>query len=277
MPPMNARRHRSRTILPLAISLALHGAAFAACLDWRRPALVGATDSSIPVFLVIELPSGNSDTPGDGVSGAPVAEAAASIPIVSSEGMAPAPIAEPTTAASPPVAHSAIETERPQRRAAPQPPRTPPPKASVTNSRRRGVAPSPNPIADTASAPRASGEVTNAASTGAEGHPETVAPSGASLSADSDYLAAIMAALARHKHYPDRARLRGEQGTVLVAFAVDRSGRILSFDVRRGSGSAALDEAAEAMVRGTEPLPPAPPNIPGARFEIILPVSFNLR
>ena len=273
---MNARRYRSGTILPLAISLALHGAAFAAFLDWRQPVLVGATGPGIPVYLVIEPTSGNSDASGDENSGAPAADDAAAMPIASREDMAPAPIPEPTTAASPPMVSGPVETEPPQRRAAAQPSGAPPPKSSVTNSRRRRPVPSPNPIPEAASAPRASGEATNVTPAGAEGHSETVASSGVSISADSDYLAAIMAALARHKQYPDGARLRGEQGIVLVAFAIDRSGRVLSFDVRRSSGSAALDEAAEAMVRHTEPLPPAPSNIPGVRLEIVLPVSFNL-
>jgi periplasmic protein TonB len=92
-----------------------------------------------------------------------------------------------------------------------------------------------------------------------------------------DYFAELSAALARHQRYPEYARRRGEEGTVLIAFALDRAGRVLSFDIRKGSGNVALDQAAEEMVRDADPLPPAPPSYPGTRIEVTLPVLFNLK
>jgi len=273
---MSDRRLRGRTILPLAISLALHGAAFAAFLDWHRQASVGSTDAGIPVTLVIESGAGKPDAPAEEVVGVFPADTVASIPIISPADAAPAARSEPTIAALAPVENGPVDAESPRARGATPPPRPPPRKPSATNSGRRGPAPPPSQIAEVASAAPPSAEVTNVTAVGAGGDSKTTAPSGASLSADSDYLATIMAALARHKHYPDSARLRGEEGIVLVAFAVDRSGRVLSLDVRRSSGSNALDEAAEAMVRATEPLPPAPPSLPSTRLEIVLPISFSL-
>jgi len=86
-----------------------------------------------------------------------------------------------------------------------------------------------------------------------------------------------MASLARHKRYPELARERQEQGKVVIAFAIDRAGHIVSIDVRRGSGSAALDSAAEAMVRDSDPLPPLPASYRSARLDMTFPVAFTLQ
>lgn len=49
--------------------------------------------------------------------------------------------------------------------------------------------------------------------------------------------------------YPWQARLRGEQGTVLLSVLVDARGRVGELRVERSSGSRVLDEAAVAAVR----------------------------
>ncbi|HUN52892.1 MAG TPA: TonB family protein [Candidatus Sulfotelmatobacter sp.] len=108
--------------------------------------------------------------------------------------------------------------------------------------------------------------------------PQTVAPAAIVVSAPSaDYLAAVMAALERQKRYPEIARRRQEQGTVLIDFAIDRVGRVLSARIRRGSGSALLDSAAEAMVHQADPLPAPPASYAAARLELVLPVTFSLQ
>ncbi len=65
-----------------------------------------------------------------------------------------------------------------------------------------------------------------------------------------------MGALARPRYsdnprpaYPWSARVRGEEGTVLLAVHVDARGRVSDLRVERSSGSRALDEAATAAVR----------------------------
>lgn len=98
-----------------------------------------------------------------------------------------------------------------------------------------------------------------------------------SRSIDPAYLAQIMASLARHKRYPDLARQRQEQGNVVIAFAIDRAGHIVSIGIRRGSGSAVLDRAAEAMVRDSDPLPPLPASYDSARLDMTFPVAFTLQ
>lgn len=91
------------------------------------------------------------------------------------------------------------------------------------------------------------------------------------------YLAAIMTWLERHKEYPDEARSRHEEGTVLIAFVIDRDGQVLSFNIRRSSGSFVLDKAAEDLIHRADPLPPPPATYPGPRLQMVLPLTFALQ
>ncbi|MGH6817612.1 MAG: energy transducer TonB family protein [Methylovirgula sp.] len=70
------------------------------------------------------------------------------------------------------------------------------------------------------------------------------------------------------KEYPEAAR--PASGTAVVAFSVDRSGRITSARLVRSSGSAMLDEAAVATVRRADPVPAPPAGVPGGHFTIPL-------
>ncbi len=92
-----------------------------------------------------------------------------------------------------------------------------------------------------------------------------------------DYLRRLAAYLNRYKDYPHDARQRREQGVVRLHFIMDRSGRVLSYDVAGSSGSAALDEAARDLIRRAQPLPPVPPDYPGETLDLVVPVVFSLR
>jgi protein TonB len=83
--------------------------------------------------------------------------------------------------------------------------------------------------------------------------------------------------LEQHKRYPRQAQEQGQQGTPLLAFSVDRQGRVLSFRLARSSGFPLLDEEVLALIQRSQPLPPPPPEVPGARFDIVVPVSFTIR
>ncbi|SAY38294.1 energy transducer TonB [Candidatus Synechococcus spongiarum] len=61
--------------------------------------------------------------------------------------------------------------------------------------------------------------------------------------------------LNKHKRYPRRAQYRGEEGTVLVTFVVNRHGEVLNHEVERSSGNPLLDKEALAMIKRAQPLP----------------------
>ena len=81
--------------------------------------------------------------------------------------------------------------------------------------------------------------------------------------------------LAAHKTYPDAARRRGEQGRVVLRFTVDRSGKVTQVELATGSGSALLDDAAQAMLHNAS-LPPFPAAMPQERVTITVQIRYRL-
>ena len=81
----------------------------------------------------------------------------------------------------------------------------------------------------------------------------------------------MIAHLNRFKRFPSGA----SPGTVQVAFSIDRGGRVLSARLVRGSGDAALDEEAVAMIRRANPVPPPPDGLGGGAISLTVPVKFS--
>jgi protein TonB len=90
--------------------------------------------------------------------------------------------------------------------------------------------------------------------------------------AQANWNSLLYAQIARHKQYSG-----SERGTVRVAFSVDRSGVVHNARVLASSGSSILDREALAMLQRSQPLPPPPPEVPGAQIPKVLPVQYNIR
>lgn len=86
----------------------------------------------------------------------------------------------------------------------------------------------------------------------------------------------LSAWMQRNRRYPDAARNRGEEGVVVVRFTVDRSGQVVSVSLVRGSGHDALDDAAQAMLRGAS-VPPFPASMPQQQQTITVPIRYRLQ
>ena len=104
--------------------------------------------------------------------------------------------------------------------------------------------------------------------------PTASAPSPGRSDADTNYRGLAAAHLARFKQFPPDARSRGDQGSSLVTFSIDGSGRVTRVALVRGTGIASLDQEAQAMVRRASPFPPPPA---GRAVTITAPVNFHLR
>ena len=83
--------------------------------------------------------------------------------------------------------------------------------------------------------------------------------------------------LQQAKRYPSEARSRGEQGVVTLAFSIDRNGHVTSRRVAKGSGYAALDDEAMALVMRAQPMPAFPPSMTEAEISLTVPIRFSLR
>jgi protein TonB len=85
----------------------------------------------------------------------------------------------------------------------------------------------------------------------------------------------LIAHLDRHKRYP--AERSQKSAEILVSFALDRTGHVLSADIVKGSGDAAFDQAALAMVRRSDPVPQPPPGVADEGLKFTLPVIFRVK
>jgi protein TonB len=100
---------------------------------------------------------------------------------------------------------------------------------------------------------------------------------GNTIAAMSSWRDQLMAHLQRHKRYPSDAQARGEQGTVSLAFSMDRNGRLLARRIARSSGVASLDAEALAMIQRAQPLPPFPDSMTQSRIDLVVPIRFAQR
>jgi TonB family protein len=85
----------------------------------------------------------------------------------------------------------------------------------------------------------------------------------------------LVAHLDKHKRYP--AERSQKSAEIVISFALDRTGHVLSSTIVKGSGDAAFDEAALAMVRRSDPVPQPPPLIADEGLSFTLPVIFRVK
>jgi TonB family protein len=85
----------------------------------------------------------------------------------------------------------------------------------------------------------------------------------------------LVAHLDKHKRYP--AERSQKSAEIVVSFALDRMGHVLSAEIVKGSGDTAFDEAALAMVRRSDPVPPPPPLVADEGLSFTLPVIFRIK
>jgi periplasmic protein TonB len=94
--------------------------------------------------------------------------------------------------------------------------------------------------------------------------------------ASAGYRGLLSAWLESHKRYPDAARQRGEEGHAVLRFEVERSGRVVDYEVTKSSGYPDLDQSIEDMMRGAN-LPPFPAGVSQSRMQVSVTIRFSLR
>lgn len=146
---------------------------------------------------------------------------------------------------------------RPLPRRRPKPverPREPPPRLAAL--------PPPGPVAQPQ--PRAVAPIARP--------PVAAAPNPA---VENGYKLALSRWFEEHKRYPESARGSGEQGSAVVRFRVDRSGRVLSFSLARSTGYPDLDRAVAELLRSAQ-LPPFPAGLTVSSLEVAVALRFSL-
>jgi TonB family protein len=85
----------------------------------------------------------------------------------------------------------------------------------------------------------------------------------------------LMAHLERFKRYPSAGVPRSAR--IEIGFTLDRLGRVVSAEIRQGSGDPAFDQAAMAMLRRADPVPPPPPLVADEGLNFTLPVVYRVK
>jgi protein TonB len=85
----------------------------------------------------------------------------------------------------------------------------------------------------------------------------------------------LAAHIDKYKRYPaDRANKGAE---IVLRFALDRMGHVLAIGLVRSSGDTSFDDAALAMIKRADPLPPPPPQVADEGLTFTMPVDFRAR
>ncbi len=84
----------------------------------------------------------------------------------------------------------------------------------------------------------------------------------------------LVAHLERSKRYPRDAA--GKSGVALLAFSIDRQGRLLASRILKSSGSAVLDAETLALVNRAEPFPAPPGNVADSQLSFVVPIRYAL-
>jgi protein TonB len=111
--------------------------------------------------------------------------------------------------------------------------------------------------------------------------PAVVPPPAASVphvsNAAPTWQAQLLARLEEAKRYPEEARMHRWQGVAMLYFSMDRDGKVLSADIKQGSGYPVLDAEALALIQRAQPLPKPPAEVKGDPVQLVVPVEFFLK
>jgi len=278
---------RARPGRSFAVSLAVHGAAGLFALLFLHAAPMREQPVVTFEMLMPAAPTPASEppdaTPPASAGPAPVPEAVQATQPETA--LAPQPVATATPQSAAPVAVAPVPSLPVAAAAEPLPAPAPvpiaaasipPPEAARTTSpRREPVQRAAVPARPAPSRPQAGPAAASAPPAEPAPSQPAAAPPAPPAHPSPAWLAGISAWLLAHRSYPDAARQRGQEGTVVVRFTVDHDGHVLDVTLVRGSGSDALDQAAQSLLRGAV-LPPFPSEMTLPQQVITVPIRYRL-
>lgn len=102
--------------------------------------------------------------------------------------------------------------------------------------------------------------------------------SGGKRGNSKSYIRELYQWLSKHRTYPPAAKKSKQQGTVQLAFTMNRQGDVLSSGIRESSGYPLLDDAALRMLKDASPLPAVPDDFFPSRQQLplVMPIEFSL-
>lgn len=262
-----------------------HGVAGWVIANWQRAeAAVGAPPAAVmielaPLAVAPEAPPQEVAPGPEMVEAQPEPEPPPPEPVIEKPEPIEPPPPEPVALPEPeikipelPSLPDAAAVLAPPPEPKPKPPEEKPPEVKPKPKPKPRVVERPKPVrpdkpkAEQTTAPMAQDQVAPRAAAPSSG------ASSASPAAQASWRGMLIAHLNRYKRFPGGA----SPGTVQVAFSIDRGGRVLSARLVHGSGDAALDEEAVAMIRRASPVPAPPESVGGGgAISLAVPVRFS--
>jgi len=77
--------------------------------------------------------------------------------------------------------------------------------------------------------------------------------------------------------YPRAAIAREIEGRARVSVTIDRTGKILAFEVTEPTGKSQLDKVIPKMMEKMDPLPAPPDDLPDANLTFTIPIAWRLQ
>ncbi len=105
---------------------------------------------------------------------------------------------------------------------------------------------------------------------------EARVPPKVSLEVVRKWQVTISTRLNQFKRYPHQARVRAQQGTVRVAFALDSAGHVVSSRIVKSSGSSILDQETLELLERAQPFPVPPAGMGSRDLSLEAPISYAL-
>jgi periplasmic protein TonB len=257
----DAPQHLSRTVWVLAAfgALLIHAGGVALALGYMQPADPDDDLGAPAIEIGVELASPRLD-PTDMPVG-PDTEASAPSPAVVEQkavvDQTELPKAVPNETDDPDRVVSPAEVKKPKDD-------DPKVAAIATNASEQSLATQATATPSVDTAPESPHSVAPALGTGESARRERVT-----------WEKELAAHLNKYKRYPVDRVMRAAE--VVVSFELDRVGHVMSTRVVKGSGDAAFDDAALAMMQRSDPVPPPPPVVADEGLIFTLPVIFRVK
>ncbi len=83
--------------------------------------------------------------------------------------------------------------------------------------------------------------------------------------------------LNQYKRYPAQARLRHQEGRVIVAFLLDSDGHVVNAKIVKSSGSPILDQETLDLITRAQPYPVPPNGAGGQDLFLQVPIAYGLQ
>ena len=140
--------------------------------------------------------------------------------------------------------------------------------ATVNSSATATVNSSATAVANTSVTATANTSVTATANTG---------KTAAFAKLEANYRTELVNAISRYKRYPMRARKKGNEGDVVVAFTVEKDGLITKIVVVESSSWVSLDKAAVRALEKLNRFKPIPDSLVRSQWSFQIPIKFSLQ